>query len=95
MSEEITVRLKYNEVTGEKEIHIDYEGEDDATPIEHERRHKAIIEELLGQGILNPDDLGKTKIGRTAKTGSKKKAAAGGGDGDGDGGVAKKEKAQA
>jgi len=97
MSEEIKIRMRFNEETGEKEIFISYEGEGDSTPIEHERRHRAVVEELLGKGILNPDDLGKVKVGRTTPikegqpwTQKKKKISAGGEGSGGDGGGRKK-----
>lgn len=90
MASEVKIRFNMNEKTGEKEIRISYEGEEDELPIEHERRHRVIVKELLGQGILNPDDLGKVRVDRTTPIRdddggqkSKPKAIAAGDGGDG------------
>lgn len=65
MSAEIKIRMSYNDRTGQKEIKISYEGENDELPIEHERKHRAAVKELLGEGILNPDDQEKVRVDRT------------------------------
>ncbi len=61
---EMTIRLVSNPSTGKRDIFIDYESEDDALPHEHEQDHHDIVEQLLGQGILDPDDVGQIKVGR-------------------------------
>lgn len=61
---EVTIRMISNPVTGKRDIYIEYESEDDALPHEHEKEHRGIIEQLLGKGILQPDDVGQIKVGR-------------------------------
>ena len=61
---EIHIRLVMNRQTGKKDIFIDYESEDDALPIEHERAHREVVEKLIGQGILNPAEAGGVVVGR-------------------------------
>lgn len=61
---EMTIRLVSNPKTGKRDIFIDYESEDDALPHEHEQDHHDIVEQLLGQGILDPNDVGQIKVGR-------------------------------
>jgi len=61
---ELTIRLVSNPKTGKRDIYIDYESEDDALPFEHEEDHRDIVEQLLGQGVLDPDDVGQIKVGR-------------------------------
>lgn len=61
---EMTIRLVSNPRTGKRDIYIDYESEDDALPYEHEEDHRDVVEQLLGQGILDPDDVGQIKVGR-------------------------------
>jgi hypothetical protein len=61
---ELTIRMISNPVTGKRDIYIEYESEEDALPHEHEKEHKDIIEQLLGKGILQPDDVGQVKVGR-------------------------------
>lgn len=61
---EITIRLVFDTETGKKDIWIDYESDDDAMPIEHERAHRDIVEALLGKGVLRPEEVGRVKVGR-------------------------------
>ena len=61
---DVTIRLVSNPKTGKRDIYIDYESEDDALPFEHEEDHRGVVEQLLGQGILDPDDIGQVKVGR-------------------------------
>ncbi len=61
---DVTIRLVSNPMTGKRDIYIDYESEDDALPFEHEEDHRDVVEKLLGQGILDPDDIGQVKVGR-------------------------------
>jgi hypothetical protein len=48
---EVTLRLRHNPATGERELVIHYESEDDALPHEHERAHREIVEKILGRAI--------------------------------------------
>ncbi|MBH25656.1 MAG: hypothetical protein CMH57_14635 [Myxococcales bacterium] len=67
MSAEIKVHLRYNLETGKKDIVIEYDSEDDALPYEHEQRHRQLVEELVGKGILDSDDVGNVLVGRVEK----------------------------
>jgi hypothetical protein len=48
---EVTLTLRFNRVTGQREIVVGYEGESDALPHEHERDHRALVESLLGRAL--------------------------------------------
>lgn len=61
---DITVRMIFNIDTGKKDILIDYDSDDDALPFEHEKRHREVIEHLLGKGVLKPDELGNVQVRR-------------------------------
>lgn len=61
---EISIRLIYNLETGKKDIFIDFESEPDALPIEHEQGHRQVMEELLGKGVLTPDEVGEVVVRR-------------------------------
>lgn len=61
---DLTIRLVSNPKTGKRDIYIDYESEDDALPFEHEQDHRDILEQILGQGILDEEDVGQIKVGR-------------------------------
>lgn len=61
---DITIRMQYNLETGKKDILIDLVSERDALPIEHERDHRAVVEGLLGKGILKADEVGEVTVRR-------------------------------
>ena len=61
---DITVRMIFNRKTGKKDIWIDFESDDDALPHEHEKRHRQIVGQLLGQGVLTPDEMGEVIVER-------------------------------
>jgi hypothetical protein len=48
---EVTIRLRHNPRTGEREVVIHYESESDALPHEHERDHRALAEALIGRPL--------------------------------------------
>ncbi|MBI5513143.1 MAG: hypothetical protein HY909_05200 [Deltaproteobacteria bacterium] len=48
---EVTLRLRYNPKTGQRELVVSYESEADALPHEHERDHRAVAEALLGVSL--------------------------------------------
>ena len=65
---EVTIRFRFNRKTGQKEMVISYESEEDALPHEHERDHRALAEQLLGRKL--DDDVGDILVERvTKKTG--------------------------
>jgi len=65
---DITVKLTFNLETGKKDILIDYDGDDDALPSEHERHHRQIVETLLGKGVLSKKDVGNVVVQRGGNT---------------------------
>ena len=48
---EVTIRLRHNPRTGEREVVIHYESDRDALPHEHERDHRALAEQLIGRPL--------------------------------------------
>jgi hypothetical protein len=60
---EIRIHLRFNKETGKKDILIKYDGEEDALPYEHEQRHRQIVEELIGKGVLDAEDVGQVRVG--------------------------------
>ncbi len=61
---DITIRMQYNLKTGKKDVWIDLVSEPDSLPIEHEQDHRQIVEQLLGKGILQADELGEVEVRR-------------------------------
>ena len=43
---------------------LEYESEADRLPVEHEKRHREIVEQLVGRGILKPDEAGNVRVER-------------------------------
>ncbi len=50
---EVTIRLRHNPKTGERELVVDYESEDDALPFEHERDHRELVEAVIGRPLTD------------------------------------------
>jgi hypothetical protein len=67
MAAEIKIHLRFNKVSGKKDIIIEYDSEDDALPYEHEERHWELVEELVGKGILDPNDVGQLRVGKAGE----------------------------
>jgi hypothetical protein len=61
---DITIRFRMNVSTGKKDIVIEYEGDDELLPHEHEKRHKQIVEQLVGKGLLEPGEAGEVQVER-------------------------------
>ena len=65
---EVTIRFRFNPATGQRELIIGYESDDDALPHEHERDHRALAEALLGQPL--DDTVGAVRVERVRKDGT-------------------------
>jgi hypothetical protein len=61
---QLTIRLVSNPKTGKRDIIIDHTSERDALPHEHEKEHRDLVEKLLGQGVLTPDEVGEVIVTR-------------------------------
>jgi hypothetical protein len=64
---EMTIQLKIDPATGKKDIIIGLKGDDDALPHEHEQRHKALVERLVGGGLLKASEVGQIIVEREAE----------------------------
>ena len=61
---DITIRMQYNLKTGKKDVWIDLVSEPDSLPIEHEQDHRRIVEQLIGKGALQADEVGEVEVRR-------------------------------
>jgi hypothetical protein len=68
---EVTIRFRFNRKTGQKDMVISYESEDDALPHEHERDHRALAEQLLGQKLDDDVGEGPQDVGHPGEAGSR------------------------
>ena len=66
---DITIRFRRDAKTGKREIVVHLESEPDATPHEHERDHRKLVESLLGMPLT--EDMGEIVVERVQKEGSK------------------------
>ena len=62
---EISIHFRMNTETGEKIISIEYDSDEDAMRHEHEKRHRQIVEQLVGEGILTAEEAEEVVIERS------------------------------
>lgn len=60
----IEIRFRMNMGTGKKDIFIEFESDEDAMRHEHERDHRRIVEQLIGQGLVEAEEVGEVKVER-------------------------------
>jgi hypothetical protein len=59
------IQLRADRATGKQNIVVKLDSDADALPIEHERLHRALVEQLVGRG-MNAENLGHIIIEREA-----------------------------
>jgi hypothetical protein len=57
---DLTLRIRVDPTTGRREIVIDYLGDSDELPIEHEEQHRKLAEKVIDGGLKN----GKVAVSR-------------------------------
>ena len=63
---EIEIRFRMNTKTGKKDIVIDFHGDEDIMRHEHEKKHRQVVERLVGAGLLAADEVGEVVVERAA-----------------------------
>ncbi len=53
----ILIRMRGDARTGAKSIVVEYESDPDQTRTEHEQRHRAIVEQLVRDGVIDRDQV--------------------------------------
>ena len=61
---EMTIRLRCDPATGKKDIIIKLRSDEDALPHEHEQQHRALVEKLIGGGLLAASEVGQIVVER-------------------------------
>jgi hypothetical protein len=61
---EMTIRLRCDPATGKKDIIVSLRADEDALPMEHEQRHRALVEKLHEGGLLSASELGRVIVER-------------------------------
>lgn len=61
---DITIRFRHNPKSGQRELIVHYESEDDAMPHEHERDHRAWVETLIGRTLDDDEDIIIERLGK-------------------------------
>jgi len=71
---EVTIRFRHNPKTGQRELIIGYESDDDALGHEHERDHRALVERILGMPLGDDDDVLVERIAKEEARGDAARA---------------------
>lgn len=61
---ELTIRLRCDPATGKKDIVIGMRSDEAALPHEHEEQHRALVEKLIGSGLVKAGEVGKIIVER-------------------------------
>jgi hypothetical protein len=61
---EINIRFKMDLKTGLKDIVIEYDSDEELMRHEHEKKHRDIVKQLVGEGLLNEDEVGNVTVER-------------------------------
>ena len=61
---ELTIRLRCDPATGKKDIIIGMRSDEAALPHEHEQQHRALVEKLIGSGLVQASEVGNIIIER-------------------------------
>lgn len=61
---EMTIRLTHDPATGKKNIVVTLQRDEELLPHEHEQRHRRLVEQLIGQGLLTAAELGRIVVER-------------------------------
>ena len=61
---EMTIRLRTDPATGKKDIIVSLRSDEDATPHEHEQRHRALVQKLIEGGLLKAEEVGQVVVER-------------------------------
>jgi mannitol/fructose-specific phosphotransferase system IIA component (Ntr-type) len=61
---QMTIMLRRDPVTGRQNIIVKLDSDPDALPHEHEQLHRALVEKLIGKGIVQAEELGEIVVER-------------------------------
>ena len=67
----VKITYDFNNKTGKREIHIDYQSDPDTLAFEHENEHARIVRELVGKGVLSPDEAADVVVDRPVEENNK------------------------
>jgi hypothetical protein len=67
---ELTIRLRCDSMTGKKDIIVSLRSDESALAHEHEQLHRALVEKLIGQGLIQAGEVGRLVIEREAESAS-------------------------
>ncbi|MCC7490977.1 MAG: hypothetical protein IT204_01440 [Fimbriimonadaceae bacterium] len=59
---EIRIRLRGNATTGEREVVVEYDSAADRTRLEHEQRHREIVEQLVRAGVVTREEAASLPV---------------------------------
>lgn len=53
---DIVIRLRGNVASGAREVVVEYDSDADLTTLEHEQRHREIVERLVAGGVITREE---------------------------------------
>ena len=65
----MTIRLRCDPQTGKRDIVVQLASDADATPQEHERLHRALVDRLVEGGLLKAGEAGRLIVERESEKG--------------------------
>ena len=72
---DITIRFRFNPNTGQKQMVVHYESDEDMLPHEHERDHRALVEGLIGRPLEDDEEVVVERTEGTAERGGEAESA--------------------
>ena len=60
------LRFRMNTESGKKDLVIELEGDEELMRHEHEAQHRQLVERLVGEGLIDAEDVGQVRVERVA-----------------------------
>jgi hypothetical protein len=61
---EMTIQLRCNPATGQRDIVVKLHGDEELLPTEHENLHRRLVEKLIEGGLLKSEEQGRLIVER-------------------------------
>jgi len=61
---EMTIQLRCNPATGQRDIVVKLHGDEELLPAEHENLHRQLVEKLMAGGLVKPGEQGRLVVER-------------------------------
>lgn len=72
---QMIIMLRRDPSTGKQNIIVKLDSDPDTLPHEHEQHHRALVEQLIGKGIVRAEELGQILVEREESASSAEQSA--------------------